>query len=85
METEQHITLNVAGTHLRLTSNFVKTGVQGGVKMSVRTYPIAYSRFPTISSAKDLSFTLEDVTVAIPPWKMAGLREIARRIRLSNR
>lgn len=81
LEAEKEITLNYGDTHLILTSNTTKTTeVASGIKLSVRTYLIAYSRFLTISKSKKLSFTVGNTTVPVPPQKMAGIREIARRI-----
>lgn len=81
LEIEKEITLNYGDTHLVLTSNTNHTTVEAtGIKLTTRTYPIAYSRFLIISKAKNLSFTVGDVTVPIPPEKMAGIREVARRI-----
>lgn len=81
LEKEQNITLNYGDTHLNLTSNTHQTQASDvGTKMSARTYLIAYSRFLTISKAKNLSFTVGDTTVPISFEKMAGIREIARRL-----
>ncbi len=81
LEKEPNITLNYGDTNLNLSSNVNKTVISDdGTKMAVRTYLIAYSRFMLICRAQNLSITVGDTTIPIPPGKMLGLREIARRI-----
>lgn len=81
LENEKGLTLNYGDTRLDLVSNVNQTQTsESGTKLSVRTYVIPYRRFLTISKMKSLSLTVGNTTIPIPAGKMAGIREIARRI-----